>query len=163
MALFKSSYVPPASMPATAPKPVQPPPAPATTIQHFWKVFMSEFTVALKSISNNQRLNVILYVLGNLTDDNKFIGTIQEIADKTGICYRTVQPTIKIMCDNDIMREKQVGVYMVSPALIMKGRDIKKAQLMIEYEDLGGQSISNEIGKVWYWFSPEQGVSTTVD
>ena len=66
--------------------------------------------------------------------ENQFIDTYRDIADKTGISYKTIATIFKKMLDNDLLTSKQRGVYMVNPTLIMKGDNIKKRKFIVEYE-----------------------------
>jgi hypothetical protein len=104
--------------------------------EHFYKVFFPEFTNALKSVSNNQRLNVILYVLSNLDGNNLFIGTMQDVADKTEISYKTVQGTFKVMLKRNILKKKNNFSFMVSPHLLMRGVPSTKMRLIREFNEI---------------------------
>jgi len=106
------------------------------TTEHFSKVFIPEFTNALKSVSNNQRLNVILYVLSNLDDNNIFVGTMQEVADNTRVSYKTVQGTFKVMLKQNILKKKNNFSFMVSPHLLMRGVPSTKMRLIREFNEI---------------------------
>jgi hypothetical protein len=104
---------------------------------NFWKMFREEFADKLELIGKNKKINVILHVLRNIgIQDNLYIGTIPETANKLGISEKTVQNIFREMCDKDVMRMQSPGVYMFNPALVMFGPAIHKHKLVMKYQML---------------------------
>lgn len=103
---------------------------------HFYRVWLSDLLYHLNLISNSRQMDVLFYVLDNVNSDNIFIGTNRDIAEKTKASTKTVNAILKKMVENDLMTIVQRGVYMVKPTLLVKGDNIKKRRLTIEYEEL---------------------------
>ena len=81
-------------------------------------------------------MDVLFYILDNVNSDNLFIGTNRAIADAVKASTQTVNRIIKKMVEADLISVKQRGVYMVKPTLLMKGDNVRKHRLTIEYEKI---------------------------
>lgn len=103
---------------------------------HFYRVWLSDLLYHLGLINNSKQMDVLFYVLDNVNSDNLFIGTYRDVERNTGISYKTVATIFKKMLDNDLITSKQRGVYMVKPTLLMKGDNIRKRRLVVEYEQI---------------------------
>ena len=103
---------------------------------HFYRVWLSDLLYHLNLISNSRQMDVLFYILDNVNSDNLFIGTNRAIADATKASTKTVNTIIKKMVDNELMKVKQRGVYMVNPTLLMKGDNVKKHKMTIVYEQI---------------------------
>lgn len=113
--------------------------------KHFWRVWLSDLLYTLGLINNSKQLEVVFYVLDN-TDpsSNLYIGTLQNTAKETNISYVTVATIFKKMQNVDMITKQQNGVYKVKPNLLMKGSDLKRNRLIVEYE----QIKNNEKGEI---------------
>lgn len=103
---------------------------------HFYRVWLSDLLYHLNLISNSRQMDVLFYILDNVNSDNLFIGTNRAIAEATKASTKTVNIIIKKMIDADLMSMKQRGVYMIKPTLLMKGDNVRKHRLTIEYENI---------------------------
>ena len=110
---------------------------------HFYRVWLSDLLHHLGLINNSKQMDVLFYVLDNVNSDNLFIGTYRDVSQKTGISYATVATIFKKMIENDLITSKQRGVYMVKPTLLMKGDNIKKHRLTIQYENVKYENEKN--------------------
>ena len=111
---------------------------------HFYRVWLSDLLFHLNLISNSRQMDILFYILDNVNSDNIFIGTHRDIAEKTEASTKTVNKIIKKMIEVDLMTVKQRGVYMIKPTLMMKGDNIKKHKLVIEYENIEKKLKSQE-------------------
>ena len=111
---------------------------------HFYRVWLSDLLFHLNLISNSRQMDILFYILDNINSDNIFIGTHRDIAEKTKASTQTVNKIIKKMIEVDLMTVKQRGVYMIKPTLMMKGDNIKKHKLVIEYENIEKKLKSQE-------------------
>ena len=107
---------------------------------HFYRVWLSDLLYHLNLISNSRQMDVLFYILDNVNSDNLFIGTNRAIAEATKASTKTVNTIIKKMIEADLITVKQRGVYMVKPTLLMKGDNVRKHRLTIEYENIKGGS-----------------------
>lgn len=118
--------------------------------KHFWRVWLNDLLMALGLINNSRQLDVVFHIFANTdASTNLYINTIRKIAEEVGVSTRTVQTTINKLLDAGVIIKKQTGVYMIKPALMMKGNDNKKRKLIIEYENIKqeqekSQNESNE-------------------
>lgn len=103
---------------------------------HFYRVWLSDLLYHLNLISNSRQMDVLFYMLDNVNSENLFIGTNRAIAEATKASTKTVNTIIKKMIEADLISMKQRGVYMVNPTLLMKGDNIRKHRLVIEYENI---------------------------
>lgn len=103
---------------------------------HFYRVWLSDLLYHLNLISNSRQMDVLFYILDNVNSDNLFIGTNRAIAEATKASTKTVNTIIKKMIEADLITMKQRGVYMVKPTLLMKGDNVRKHRLTIEYENI---------------------------
>lgn len=103
--------------------------------KHFWKCYMKEFLTVMKSLSGRQ-FDVFIYIVAHTkTSDNVFLGTYSKIVDDTRCCRQTVAAAMKKLQENDFIRKKQNGVWIVNPDILMKGNDNKRRMLLSEYDE----------------------------
>lgn len=112
---------------------------------HFYRVWLSDLLYHLNLISNSRQMDVLFYILDNVNSDNLFIGTNRAIAEATKASTKTVNIIIKKMIEADLMSMKQRGVYMVKPTLLMKGDNVRKHRLTIEYENIKREGIEGQM------------------
>lgn len=103
---------------------------------HFYRVWLSDLLYHLGLINNSKQMDVLFHILDNVNNDNLFIGTYRDVEKITGISYKTVAIIFKKMIDNNLIVAKQRGVYMVKPTLLMKGDNVRKHRLTVEYENI---------------------------
>lgn len=112
--------------------------------KHFWRVWLGDLLYTLGLINNSKQLEVVFYVLDNTDPSNNlYIGTLQNTSEKTGISYATVATIFKKMQAVDMLTKQQNGVYKVKPNLLMKGSDLKRNRLIVEYEQIKRDTNSN--------------------
>lgn len=110
--------------------------------RHFWRVWLGDLLNALGLISNSKQLDVVFHVFENTDPStNLYIGTIRSTAERIGVSKDTVSRTFRKLQDADIIAQKQGGVYMVKPTLMVKGDDCKKHKLIVEYEQVKGGGL----------------------
>lgn len=112
---------------------------------HFYRVWLSDLLYHLNLISNSRQMDVLFYILDNVNNDNLFIGTNRAIAEATKASTQTVNRIIKKMVEADLITIKQRGVYMVKPTLLMKGDNVRKHRLTIEYENIKREQKNEEV------------------
>lgn len=103
---------------------------------HFYRVWLSDLLYHLNLISNSRQMDVLFYILDNVNNENLFIGTNRAIAEAVKASTQTVNRIIKKMVEADLITIKQRGVYMIKPTLLMKGDNVRKHRLTIEYENI---------------------------
>lgn len=102
------------------------------TDKNFHKIWIKDLSKILRMIGN-QKVNVFCYILDNMDFNNKIIGSIRKIAKELKLSSETVSQTIKVLKEDNKIRQIQEGVYMVNPDLICKGDSYIRQILRGEY------------------------------
>ncbi|WP_307841291.1 replication/maintenance protein RepL [Bacillus thuringiensis] len=103
--------------------------------KNFWKMYLMDFLTVLGIIDNKQ-LDVFIYIAENTNQSNNiFIGTYRSISEDVGVAYGTVATIMKKLQENNFIKKKQNGVYIVNPNIMMKGNDTKRQILLSYYEE----------------------------
>lgn len=103
--------------------------------KNFWKMYLMDFLSVLGIIDNKQ-LDVFIYIAENTNQSNNlFIGTYRSISEDVGVGLSTVTRIMKKLQENNFIKKKQNGVYLVNPNIMMKGNDTKRQILLSYYEE----------------------------
>lgn len=103
------------------------------------KVWFGNVLAQCKILGNKQ-LTVLLWMVNNRNySDNKVYYTQSEISELCGVRLRLLKDIIKSFCECKIITKIRNSVYMVNPAIIVRGDSKKQAYLLIEF--------NNEINK----------------
>lgn len=104
--------------------------------KQFWKIWLTDFLVALDLINNSKQMDVVFHILENTSaSNNTYIGTYRKTAQDAKVSYQTVAIIFQKMIDAKIITKVQNGVYKVNPQLVMKGDRQKQKRLVIQYQD----------------------------
>lgn len=107
--------------------------------KNFWKLYMKEFLIVLKELSDKQ-YKVLVYILEHTRpSDNRFMATYQSMMKDIGCCRQTVASTLNKLKDKNFMRKIQTGVWMVNPDILVKRNDRKRSVLLSEYRNVGAK------------------------
>lgn len=102
--------------------------------KNFWKCYLMDFLSVLGIIDSKQ-VDVFIYIVENTSpSSNLFIGTYDEISKSVGCCRQTIANIMKKLQDNNFIKRKQQGVWIINPNVIMKGNDNKRQILLNYYE-----------------------------
>ena len=101
----------------------------------FWKVYLMDF-LAVLGILDSKQLEVLIYIVEHTAPaSNLFIGTQRRIAAETGCSLGTVSKIVKKLLDHKFLTLKQTGVYMINPAVLMRGDEHKRQILLSYYQE----------------------------
>lgn len=103
---------------------------------NFHKIWLQYFINSIKLIGN-QKLKVAFYVIDNLDEHNRFIGTLRKVADQLNISLDTVRKTMTALQEADFLRKVQAGVYQVNPDIIFKGSQKDRLNVLTVYQKEG--------------------------
>jgi predicted transcriptional regulator len=102
--------------------------------QNFVKAYMSHIVMMLNLVGG-KKIKVVNYILDNIHwSNNTLIATNREIAKKTGISYKTVADTLRILEESQIIKRK-TGAIMLNPNLLLKGDESKKKYMLVKFEE----------------------------
>lgn len=103
--------------------------------KNFWKMYLMDFLSVLGIIDNKQ-LDIFIYIAENTSQSNNlFIGTYKQISKDVGVSEPTIAKLMKKLQENNFIKKKQNGVYLVNPNIMMKGNDTKRQILLNYYEE----------------------------
>lgn len=103
--------------------------------KQFWKVYLMDF-LSILGIVDNKQLDVFIYIAENTNQStNLFIGTYRTISEDVNVGLSTVTRIMKKLQENNFIKKKQNGVYLVNPNIMMKGNDNKRQMLLSYYEE----------------------------
>ncbi|QEL71867.1 MULTISPECIES: replication/maintenance protein RepL [unclassified Bacillus cereus group] len=103
--------------------------------KNFWKMYLMDFLTVLGIIDNKQ-LDIFIYIAENTNQSNNlFIGTYKQIAKDVGVSEPTIAKLMKKLQQNNFIKKKINGVYIVNPNIMMKGNDTKRQILLSYYEE----------------------------
>lgn len=100
--------------------------------KQFWKVYLMDFLATLGIIDSKQ-LDVFIFIAENTNPSNNlFIGTYKHIAETINVSQPTIARIMKKLQEKNAIKKVQNGVWLINPALLLKGSDRKK-QLLLTY------------------------------
>ncbi|MBG9539375.1 replication protein [Bacillus thuringiensis] len=103
--------------------------------KNFWKMYLMDFLSVLGIIDSKQ-LDIFIYIAENTNQSNNlFIGTYKQISKDVGVSEPTIAKLMKKLQENNFIKKKQNGVYLVNPNIMMKGNDTKRQILLNYYEE----------------------------
>lgn len=103
--------------------------------KNFWKMYLMDFLSVLGIIDSKQ-LDIFIYIAENTNQSNNlFIGTYKQISKDVKVSEPTIAKLMKKLQENNFIKKKQNGVYLVNPNIMMKGNDTKRQILLNYYEE----------------------------
>ncbi len=102
--------------------------------QGFMITYITELINLLDTLGT-KKMKIVKYILENMSkSENTLIMTIREIAEKTKTSTKTVNETLKLLEENNIIQRK-TGAIMINPKLIHKGNNNKEKALLTRFYD----------------------------
>lgn len=86
----------------------------------FQKVFVKNFRKTLKGVMS-QKLQVVLWLMENMTPSNEVMRTYREIAEGSGTSLQTVVRTIETLEKDNFLCRKGRGL-IINPDVVFRGR-----------------------------------------
>ena len=83
----------------------------------------------------NRKMQVVKYILQKMDSNNKLSETVREIAAGSGCSLQTVNNTLKILEECEIIARK-TGTVMLSPKLAHKGNAAREKFLMLKFTEI---------------------------
>lgn len=106
---------------------------------NFHKVWLQHLVNSLDSISN-QKLRLAFWIIDHLDRENQLIMTQRAIADATNMSTKTVNTTLKALCEAPegspaFLQRINSGAYRVNPEVIFKGSYSNRMGICYEYKE----------------------------
>jgi DNA-binding Lrp family transcriptional regulator len=116
-----------------------------TKNQDFEMIFYGHLLDILNDLGN-KRIQVLQHIIRNREKaNNTFIGTIREIADALNISTTTVQSTLVLLEDKEVIKRK-LGIIYIDSDLVCDGRF--KGHIMHVYNDLEEETTEEKQAKL---------------
>lgn len=102
-------------------------------------VWLQHLVNSLDSISN-QKLRLAFWIIDHLDRENQLIMTQRAIADATNMSTKTVNTTLKALCEAPegspaFLQRINSGAYRVNPEVIFKGSHSNRMGICYEYKE----------------------------
>lgn len=100
---------------------------------NFQKIFIKNFRKTLKGVMN-QKMQVVLWILENMTSSNEIRHTYKEIAKGSKTSLQTVMRTVEALEKHDFLCRTEHGI-IVNPDVAFRGRYESRAGVIGTYKD----------------------------
>jgi len=95
------------------------------TSGNFVKAYIVQL-ISMLDMIGGKKLKIVNYILDNVhLSNNTMIATVREIAGGTNTSTKTVNTTLKILEEGNIIK-RRTGALMLNPELLMRGDDQKQ-------------------------------------
>ncbi|MEJ7146947.1 replication/maintenance protein RepL, partial [Staphylococcus capitis] len=84
--------------------------------------------------------------------NNTMIATVREIAGGTNTSTKTVNTTLKILEEGNIIK-RRTGALMLNPELLMRGDDQKQKYLLLEFGNFEQEANEKENNALSEYYS----------
>lgn len=102
----------------------------------FMIAYMGEIINMIETLGTRKML-VVKYILKEMCKtNNTLVATVREIATALGMSTKTVNDTLKLLENANIIRRK-TGAIMLSPHFMNNWKPGKEASMMIKYMEFG--------------------------
>lgn len=101
--------------------------------KNFQKIFIKNFRKTLKGVMN-QKMQVVLWILENMTASNEIRHTYKEIAKGSKTSLQTVVRTVEALEKDDFLCRTEHGI-IVNPDVAFRGRYESRAGVIGTYKD----------------------------
>lgn len=104
----------------------------------FMIAYLGEIISMIDTLGN-KKMQVVKYILANMDrNTNTLISTNREIANKSGVSYRVVSETLKLLDTAGII-ERRLGALMLSPKLCNNWKAGKEKYMLVRFRDFGNR------------------------
>ena len=116
----------------------------------FDKIWLAHILSAVDTFSN-QKMKLLSYLLKKRErSNNAIITTLKKLEADTGISYKTIVETLKILEVNKIIK-RQTGVIFVNPDVVFRGSHANRMRVLLDYrrvDELEPSKDSEDVGNV---------------
>lgn len=110
----------------------------------FWKLYLLDFLQVLGVLESKQ-IEVVIHILENKEPaNNTYAGTYRKIAERSGVSLDTVTKVMRKLINVKFLTKIQIGLYQISPTVMMKGSEHKKNLLLNYYKEPEKEKSFNE-------------------
>ena len=112
---------------------------------NFHKMWLNNLIMSLDEITN-RKMELAFWIIENLNKENQLIMTQRKIAEKSGISYKTVCDTMRLLQQGEIpfLIKMNSGAYQVNPNVIFKGSHKNRMGIVFDYSQSVSENKQNE-------------------
>mgnify|MGYP004599631697 CR=1 FL=1 len=107
--------------------------------QDFKKIFLAEILERLEAFSS-AKIQFIFWMLDNCDKQNRVIGSLDQLSERSGISRPTVARTIPVLLKTDVIRRISPSVYMLNPDIVAAVTSNRRGNLLVQYKALDTNS-----------------------
>lgn len=107
--------------------------------QDFKKIFLTEVLERIEAFSS-AKMKFIFWFLENADKQNRVIGSVAQLAERSGISFATVARLLPVLKKTDVIRLISPSVYMLNPEILAAVTSNKRGNLLIQYKSLDKKS-----------------------
>ena len=100
--------------------------------KRFLKLWPKRFESALCAFGR-KRLAVCMFMMSRIDDDNMYVGTVPELAQKLKLNRKTVLSTMTMLQQRDVIRRKGQGCVMFNPSIVSNEIKCEHDELLLAY------------------------------
>jgi AraC-like DNA-binding protein len=100
----------------------------------FDKIWVGHILEAIEE-TGNAKITLLFWLIKNKDGNNRIIGTLDEIANQSGVGRATVARTIKALVESNFLIREYGSVLMLNPNVIFQGQHSKRMNVLIRYEE----------------------------
>lgn len=112
---------------------------------NFHKMWLNNLIMSLDEITN-RKMELAFWIIENLNKENQLVMTQRKIAEKSGISYKTVCDTMRLLQQGEIpfLVKINSGAYQVNPDVIWKGSHTSRMGIVFDYSKSVCDNKANE-------------------
>lgn len=107
--------------------------------QDFKKIFLAEVLERLEAFSS-AKIQFIFWMLDNCDKQNRVIGSLDQLSERSRISRPTVARTIPVLLKTDVIRKISPSVYMMNPDIVAAVTSNRRGNLLVQYKALDNDS-----------------------
>ena len=107
--------------------------------QDFKKIFLTEVLERIEAFSS-AKMKFVFWLLDNADRQNRIIGSVAQLAEKSGISFATVGRLLPVLKKADVIRLISPSVYMLNPDIVAAVTSNRRGNLLVQYKALDTNS-----------------------
>ena len=85
-------------------------------------------------------MKFVFWLLDNADRQNRIIGSVAQLAEKSGISFATVGRLLPVLKKADVIRLISPSVYMLNPDIVAAVTSNRRGNLLVQYKALDTNS-----------------------
>jgi DNA-binding transcriptional ArsR family regulator len=110
----------------------------------FEKLWIGHILETIDEVGN-AKVKVLFWLMRNKDQGNMVRGTVNEIAQKTGVSRATVGRLMASLRRAHVVRLEYGGRWMLNPAVVFRGSHDRRMNVLIRYKSMEQNELSLEV------------------